>query len=567
MNLTLGVAIFLAAATGLSAFFLTRRRGRTRIDALNRELNDATTELVSARAGFAVRDEELRSQIKEARDTVNDSGRQRTQLADELKAALEEKGRLQTTAARLDEVKAALAERGKQIDSLQDQIRCLDRGKTEAIKDAEAANQRATQTISDQREAHAQVLRAKYEQIEKLNEFISQARQVLTTEFKALSADALNDARAQLLHTADKIIEKHGEDTTARVDLHRQQIETLLKPVEETMKQLDKHVEDSNLSRANAEILLNDRIEQLNTASESLSNALRKPVVRGSWGEMVLEDALEAAGLVADIDFVLQHTTEGEDGRKRTDAIVNMPKGRKLIIDSKNLMESYIALTNAGNEAQRSVLAENHSRLLKAHIKALWAKEYWTRYEGLDFVFLFIPHDGMYHAAIRDEAELLREANEKQVFICNPMTLSPLLKAMRCVLDQDRVNKSAEEIRKVGAELYSEVTRFATHMGIIGERLRSTVKAYNEAIPGLDRFIVAKSRKLKQLGSGRGAEAELPDTIEMEPRPFSSEELRGLDIALQEGEETGKTASTPGNNCSDGIEQLSLVSQTDSRAS
>ena len=252
-------------------------------------------------------------------------------------------------------------------------------------------------------------------------------------------------------------------------------------------------------------------MKRLAGASESLTNALRKPVVRGSWGEMTLENALENAGLEPEIDYVLQHTTDAEDGgRQRTDAVIKLPKGRKLIIDSKNLMESYIALANAQDDGQRALLADAHSKLLRSHIKALSAKEYWKRYDGLDCVILFIPHDGMYHAAIQDEAEVIREASEKRVFISNPMTLIPLLKAIRYVLDQERLNKSAEEISKVGTELYEEIARFASHMSTVGDRLKSTVKAYNEAIPGLDRYIVAKSRKLKQLGSAKGAEAELP---------------------------------------------------------
>src|SRR5256885_1985633 len=102
-----------------------------------------------------------------------------------------------------------------------------------------------------------------------------------------------------------------------------------------------------------------------------------------------------------EIDFILQHTTDAEDGRKRTDAVINLPKGRKLIIDSKNLMESYIALASADDEIQKAVLSEAHSKSLKNHIKSLSTKEYWRRYEGLDCVILFIPHDGMYHAAIQ----------------------------------------------------------------------------------------------------------------------------------------------------------------------
>ena len=207
-------------------------------------------------------------------------------------------------------------------------------------------------------------------------------------------------------------------------------------------------------------------------------------------------------------------------------------------------MESYIALANAQDERQRAVLADAHSKLLRSHIKALSAKEYWKRYEGLDCVVLFIPHEGMYHAALQGEADVIREASEKRVFIANPMTLIPLLKAIRYVLDQERLNKSAEEISKVGVELYEEITRFADHMCTIGERLKSTVRAYNEAIPGLDRFIVAKSRKLKQLGSAKGPEAELPDIVDLEPRPFSSQELRSLNSpTAKDGEEEAVEAA------------------------
>jgi DNA recombination protein RmuC len=328
-------------------------------------------------------------------------------------------------------------------------------------------------------------------------------------------------------------MEKHQEKTTANVILHKQEIHTMLIPVEETIKRLDRHVEDSNLARVQAEALLDEQIKRLAGASESLTNALRKPFVRGSWGEMTLENALENAGLESEIDYVLQHYTDTEDGKQRTDAIINLPKGRKLIIDSKNLMESYVALASADNKPDRGALAETHSRLLRTHMKSLSAREYWRRYEGLDCVILFLPHDGMYHAAIRDEAELIRECSDKRVFVSNPMSLIPLLKAIRYVLDQERLNKSAEQISKIGADLYGEVARFAENMANIGNKLKSTVNAYNEAIPGLDRFILSKARNLKQLGAGKGDEPELPEAIEIEARPFSSSELKASNLILE----------------------------------
>jgi DNA recombination protein RmuC len=361
---------------------------------------------------------------------------------------------------------------------------------------------------------------------------VETTKKLLASEFKAISADNIKDANDQLTKAAEAIIAKHQEITVGDVKLNRQHIETILKPVEETILRLDKHVADSNLARARAEGLLDEQIKRLAGASESLTHALTKPVVRGSWGEMTLENALENAGLEPEIDFVLQHYTDAEDGQKRTDAIVNLPKGRKLIIDSKNLMESYLALANAQDDAQKAVLTEAHSKSLRRHIKALSGKEYWRRYEGLDCVILFIPHDGMYHAAIQDESELIRDASEKRVFVSNPMTLIPLLKAVRYVLDQERLNKNAEEIKELGAELYVDVTRFAGSMSTIGDKLHDAVKAFNGAIPGLDRFILAKSRRLKQLGSAKGPDPVLPEEVDLEPRLFASKELKTLNHSV-----------------------------------
>jgi DNA recombination protein RmuC len=484
--------------------------------------------------------EELRKANSEARERENaaearakKSEDRHAEVVGELKVALEEKGRYQNEATRVEEAKSALLDRDLQIKSLNDRITDLERDKATAISEADAANRRADDMVAKEREAQQAIVRAKDEQIVELSKFIDQAKGALTDEFKALSADVLKDASKQLVETADGIIKGHGQAAAADVLLHQKHIETMLKPVEENLKRLDKHVGDNNVARAAAEALLDEQIKRLAGASESLSSALRKPVVRGSWGEMTLENALENAGLKNEIDFILQHSTDAEDGRRRTDAIINLPKGRKLIIDSKNLMETYIPFANADNADQKAIFGQIHAKSLRGHIRDLSSKEYQKRYDTPDCVILFIPHDGMYHAAIQDEAELIREACEKRVFISNPMSLIPLLKAVAYVLDQERGNKSAEAIKDVGEKLYADLTRFAVSMANIGDKIGASVQAYNDAIPGLDRFIVSKSRRLKQLGAGKGAEAELPEAIEHEPRPFSSRELRTSNLFLQ----------------------------------
>jgi DNA recombination protein RmuC len=114
------------------------------------------------------------------------------------------------------------------------------------------------------------------------------------------------------------------------------------------------------------------------------------------------------------------------------------------------------------------------------------------------------------------------------------------------VLDQERLNKSAEQISKIGADLYGEVARFADSMTNIGNKLKSTVNAYNEAIPGLDRFILSKARNLKQLGAGKGDDPELPEAIDVEARPFSSRELRPSNLFLEPSDAEGH--ASPSNS-------------------
>ena len=233
--------------------------------------------------------------------------------------------------------------------------------------------------------------------------------------------------------------------------------------------------------------------------------------------------------------YVLQHSTDAEDGgRQRTDAVIKLPKGRKLIIDSKNLMESYIALANAQDDGAAGAARRGPLQIAEKPHQGAFGQGV---LEALRRPRLRHPlYPPRRHVPRRYSGRSRRHpgSREKRVFISNPMTLIPLLKAIRYVLDQERLNKSAEEISKVGTELYEEIARFANHMGTIGDRLKSTVKAYNDSIPGLDRFIVAKSRKLKQLGSAKGPEAELPDAVDLEPRPFASPELSPLNLPADE---------------------------------
>lgn len=462
-------------------------------------------------------------------------------LQDQLNVASKAQGGLEQLENSLRDAKEAKAKADQANTGLQDELRELQGQLSKAQEAEESAKSYASELIQKERESNARVVEAKQEQITALREFIDKSKEVLGTQFKALSADALKEVLEQLNKATDGLIEKHSEKTTLNVKLQKKEIETMLKPVEETLRRLDKQVEDTNVERAKAEKLLDDQISRLTGASESLTNALKKPVIRGSWGEMTLENALESAGLQPEIDYVLQHTTEDEDGRQRTDAVLSLPKGRKLVIDSKNLMETYIAFSKEDDPIKKEELANQHSRAFRTYMRSLSSKEYWKRYEGLDCVIMFIPHEGMFNSAISDEADLIREMNTRRVYVANPVTLIPLLKAIRYILDQEKLNMSAIEISQLGTDLYAKIGDYTGKVANLGRSIRLTVDAYNKALPALDRFIVSKARSLKQLGAGKGAEPQVPDAIEIEPRTFSSRELREFNPVLDSDAEEIET--------------------------
>lgn len=418
-----------------------------------------------------------------------------------------------------------------QIERLQSNLTELEKQKASAVSKAEAETKRADDVIESERQANRRIVAAKDEQIEELRKFIDEANETLAKEFKAASSDTLASVTKQLTEVTEGIIKSNTEKTAEEVQTRKLEIEKMLQPVADTIKRLDGHVEEGEKSRRSAQAVLEKEIDRLAGASESLVNAFTRPVVKGASGERMLQTVLEASGLPREL-YELQHYTESDQGGARTDAVVKLPGGRQLVIDSKNLMDSYLAIDRAETHEQKQEALQEHSKALEHHIKLLSGKDYSTRYGGFDFVILFIPSESMYHEAVAHNPDMLRFARDKQVFIANPMTLLSLLAALQCLCRQEKQNLYAAEIAKAGQDLYYEIGRFAENMAKVGKRIGQTVEAYNDAVPGLDRFILAKSRKLSELGASTNKEPVTPALLESTPRGFAAKELREHSDAL-----------------------------------
>lgn len=429
-----------------------------------------------------------------------------------------------------EELVQAIERRDTQFAQVQAATAELEAEKATAIATAQAESRRAEEVIQAERKANSRLLEAKDEQIKKLNEFIEGANERLTKEFKAASSDTLNSVTKHLTQVAEGIIKANTEKSAEEVQTRKLEIEKMLQPVAETIKRLDVHVEEGEKARHSAQAVLKQEIDRLAGASESLVNAFTRPVVKGATGERMLQTVLEASGLPREL-YELQHYTETDQGGARTDAVVKLPGDRKLVIDSKNLVDSYLAIDRAETPEAKQEALRLHSKALDQHIKLLSGKEYATRYGGFDFVIMFIPSESMYHEAVAHNPDLLRFARSHQVHIANPMTLLSILAALQCLCRQEKQNLYAAEIAKAGEELYHEIFRFAENMSKLGRHLGQTVDAYNNAVPGLDRFILSKSRRLSELGATSGKEPVTPLLLDKTPRGFASKELRDQNVA------------------------------------
>jgi len=387
-----------------------------------------------------------------------------------------------------------------------------------------AEQSRADALAAKDREVE-RLLAAKDEAIEEQRALLARAEERLKETFDSLSVQALKTATDQFLKTANATFERVQEEAKGDLKLKQQAIDQLLDPVRESLKSLDKRCIESDEKRAVAEQILAEQIRGLLGATDSLSNALRRPNTRGSWGEITLRTVLDNAGLVEGQDYELQHTTDAADGKLRADAVVRLPKNRQIVIDCKTPLETYREAVNAPDETTRQLLLARHAQGVRNHVKDLSSKAYWQQYEGADYVLMFLPSESMYQAALEQDPSLLMDAINNRVHLANPMTLVGVLRAVAYVLDQERLNQSALEISDIGRKLYESMRIYAEHMSRLGRNLRQTVDAYNASVGSLERNMLPKARQLKSKGASSGDAPLEPVTVDVLPSVFRSPEL------------------------------------------
>jgi DNA recombination protein RmuC len=378
---------------------------------------------------------------------------------------------------------------------------------------------------------------------------LADASEELKTQFKALASSALESSNASFLQLAKGTLEKYQSEARGELEKREKAVETLVKPISESLKQVDEHVRELEKSRAEAYGNLTSQVasllktqEALQTETGNLVKAMREPQARGRWGELQLHRCLELAGMLEHCDFLEQVSVTIDERTRRPDVEIRLPGDKSVIVDSKVPLTAYLAALDAPDEATRKDRLADHARQVRQHIDNLSSKSYWNQFKSTpEFVVLFLPGEVFFRAAMDADAELIEYGVKRKVIVASPTTLIALLRAVAYGWNQKNLAESAREISTAGKTLYQRLSAMAWNFEDIGKRLGGAVESYNKAVGSMERSVFPVARKFPDLDRSLSA-ADLPDLHQVEKTP---RQLESPDWQLQPDPEP---LSLVGNN-------------------
>ncbi len=380
------------------------------------------------------------------------------------------------------------------------------------------------QQVSVMREALARA----QTQLEAAHEGLDKQRET----FRALAAEALQSNNAQFLSLARASLETYQEQAKGAFAEKEQAVEGLVKPIRESLERVNVQAQELEKARQLAYGGLAEQVRALLETNQGLRaetgnlvRALRQPQERGAWGELQLRNVLDAAGLRAGLDYVEQPVSP--DGRQRPDVVVKLPDGGSIVIDAKAPLEAFLRGYEAKGEDERKAAVAEHIRLVKTHIAALSAKEYWSQFSPApEFVVMFLPGEAFFIAALEQAPDLIQQTVEQRVILASPITLIALLRAVAYGWRQKKLEEQAQQIGALGTALYERLTTMAEHLARVGEKIGEAKNAYNSTIGSLERNVLPAARRFPELGIA--AAREMPELISIdgEVREIQAKELR-----------------------------------------
>ncbi len=343
---------------------------------------------------------------------------------------------------------------------------------------------------------------------EERQQTMQQAEARLAIAFSELASKQFNEHSESFLRLAKQSLGTHRERAKSDLTEKEQAIAQLIKPIQEALNKTHKQIGEIEKTRHEAFGGIREQLKTMAEGQEALQgetrnlvSALRRPEVRGQWGELTLRRVVELAGMVGHCDFVEQVHTETEDGPVRPDMIVRLPEQGTIVIDAKTPLDAYLTAVEADDDQAKKVALQRHARKVAERVRELASKAYWTQFENSpQFVVLFIPGDQFLYAAMDENPTLMEEALRQQIIIATPSNLIALLKTVAYQWRQDQLAENAEEIKRLAQDMHDRLSTFTGHLAKLGKQLENSVKAYNSAVGSMERKVLPGARKFVELG-------------------------------------------------------------------
>jgi len=337
---------------------------------------------------------------------------------------------------------------------------------------------------------------------------LEEAREQLRGVFGELARDSLQSNSELFLQLAGERLTRQQQAASQALLERETAIDALVQPIREALARTEQQIHSIERDRIDAFATLKSQLEVLaggqallSRETRNLVTALRRPDVRGQWGEITLKRLVELAGMTEHVDFTEQHQQSGSAGVIRPDMVVHMPERRDIVIDVKTPLDAYLAAIEAADDTERSEHLRRHAQAVGARVRELASKSYWAQFEqSPDFVVLFLPGDQFLSAALNENPGLIDESLRQNVMLATPTSLVALLKAVAYGWKQTALAANAAEIRRLGEDLYSRLAVFGEHLSKLGRALGNSVDSFNKAVGSLEHNVLPAARRFPELG-------------------------------------------------------------------
>ena len=349
----------------------------------------------------------------------------------------------------------------------------------------------------------------------------------------ALVASVRSAVEAEMRKTAQETLQATSQQSAEFFAAQSATLEgktrSMLAPFEEQIKGLSVSVNTLQTTYSQEQGTISQLATQITTlqsTTTTLTNSLKSPTARGSWGENQLRNVIQLAGMESYCDYTEQFTGGEGESDQRPDVVVHLPNGAMIAIDSKAPLSAYLRMQDATDVPTKEIELKNHAKLMRDHMKKLSDKKYWNQFpQSPDFVVMFIPGEGFVSDAMRSDPSLLDDAMKSRVLVASPVNLLALLFAVAKGWQAHSIAEHAKEVAALGTLLYERVGTVLEFIGTMGRNLSTATTAYNEMVGSLEGRWLVTLRKFRDLKVVQGEEIGTLKSIDVQTRSLTAPEI------------------------------------------